>query len=245
LTSFAKFGTKLAPSIAFDKGLNGTPSLAFKYGEFVDFAQVARALGGDKPSPLDIYISYEVASGEGFHVFGIDSFNDIIATEAGRLFAKRFSDDASYSIGSFGQLQLAILDCFRDARKSFLEHPVMKKRADVVTSFYSLMLTATEKGRFYKIQIKFPIAGWPGDPSFPTIWKATIGTILQQNEGCLTTDSDAALFLSQLRNHIETARWDANFIKDGVKMYLWDDDTQALHQMVEMLSLINEPRDGE
>ncbi len=44
--------------------------------------------GAPTRDSLDLFLAYDIASGEGFEIFGIDGFNDVIMTEAGALFGE-------------------------------------------------------------------------------------------------------------------------------------------------------------
>ncbi|MBA3697762.1 MAG: hypothetical protein H0W78_02695 [Planctomycetes bacterium] len=94
------------------------------------------------PSLMDLFIAYDIASGEGFHLFGIDAFNDIIATHAGALFGA----DANFLSPNFifagdQKLKQNIEGHFKAARSEYLAHQVMQNRASIMNAFFSLMMS--------------------------------------------------------------------------------------------------------
>jgi len=161
-------------------------AVAFKYGaskvdrwkEIVDAIRIARAFGGTRPDALSLFMAYDIASFEGFHLFGIDAFNDVIATEAGSLLAM---DLKVPGIGItspetlWKQLEWTMLV----ARSEFLDHPVFSDRNRTLRAFYTSQLAYD--GRNFK-PLEFVLR-----QEHYVVWYRTLGMIVQQNADRLKT----------------------------------------------------------
>ena len=212
-------------------------------------AILARAYGGDKPSPLDIYAAYEIASFEGFHLFGIDAFNDLIATEAG----VRFSDEVrgGDNVETVSELKTDLHRAFKGAREAVLAHKLFKNRREVVDAFYAMHLSQERAGflgtrwqfrrflhepfwaeKFEELQAKDPVSydrliGKPPEYA-ATIWERTLGD-------CAARHARGADVATGIKDHFG-ASGDWSTPMPGLDQK----DTDMLNQMIEMLSFIDD-----
>lgn len=119
---------------------------------------------GKEPSPLDFFAAYDIASGECFHLFGADPFNDVIATQAGYLFSDSFLNYKvlplkESCLPDVTRLTVLVEENMSTARKQFRVHPslnyglgdgVPKAAKDaVLRSFLAMHLTCGKKDGKY------------------------------------------------------------------------------------------------
>jgi hypothetical protein len=207
-----------------------------KFKEMVDIITLARAFGAGRFSPLDIFIAYDLSSFEGFHIFGIDAFNDIVATEAGFVFSQNVQNGL---IGRDPAQLAALIDLsISTARKEFLRHNIMKERMAVVDSFSSLMTYM--KGNHFAPVVDPTWAAALGEDA-ATIWKKTTGMVIERNmtEGRLGTKEDRQTFITSVTQHIQGLSR-----RSGLSPFLTDDEANAIDQAIELLMLIDHPLDG-
>lgn len=186
--------------------------------------------GGGNINTLALYTVYDAVSREGFGHFGIDSFNDIICSEAGARLAQDLHD--GYLIKSADALRQKLEVIIKNARKDFLLQEVLISRKRALSAFLSVQ---------YYYEAPFFVLPSTGQPYNVWIWKRTIGTILQKNEAHLQNAEKATAFVNAVEAHLKTGQIEA--MDATAEGYAVDtDDTRALHQMVEVLSLIGTPR---
>ena len=181
----------------YDKYIRDTK----EWKELVDEMVCAKAFTTNgKPDPLSVYICYEIASGEGFHVFGHDSFNDIIATEGGRLFATELCAEPSAittQLAVVPQMEVK-LGASRDA---FLQHPVWAKkepRQTAENAFYSMFLAVNRNGT---VAATVKNSGFHGAGT--DVWRRTFWTILISVPFDDQYRKDAQGLLQDLQTHLE------------------------------------------
>ena len=85
---------------------------------------------GKEPTPLDFFTAYDIASGECFHLFGADPFNDIIATQAGYTFSNDFLNYKvlplkANCVPDIVQLMKLVENNMSSARKQFRSHAAL------------------------------------------------------------------------------------------------------------------------
>jgi len=207
---------------------------AEKRREFFDVANLAYAFGG---GPLDAFIAYDIASFEGFHVFAIDAFNDIIATEAGRLFAEALKKKTAKEIknATADSIRELLDDAFETARTSFASHKVL---VNAEAAFKGMLLATDGCGKFVPVVERYK---WKND----TIWRATLGTILHKNRESIESADDQAAFVEKIVNHLNAGigkdgNWEAitGKTKTGKAVSVSAEDVQSLNQVVEVLMLL-------
>ena len=210
------------------KGFNYGVKKSGQWKEVIDIFRMAQAFGPSKISALDFFLAYDIASGEAFHVFGIDAFNDVIATEAGFRMAKDLEDPKS-GIHDKATLKARLEKHMKEARAAFLSHPVMADKSKRLSAFYSVMMN--NNGTSF-VPVTVPYEG-----KSRAIWKQTLGTILQKNKSKLTTPAGRNDFVSKVVEVLEGMK---KTTYSGPEAKLSSDDIESLHQAIEMLSLLNE-----
>jgi PKD repeat protein len=196
-----------------------------KTKEFYDMEQLTTAYGR---TPLDVFLAYDIASFEGFHVFAIDALNDIIATEAGRIFAEELKKKTVAQIAGAGSIRTLMDAAFKAARDSFTKHKVL---VGARKAFYSMLLAVDGCGKFVPV---VELYEWTDD----TIWKATLGTILYGNKGKLTTAAEQDAFVKKIVDHLNNGIGKAGDWDDIKGVAVTAEDVEALNQMVEILMLL-------
>ena len=148
-----------------------------KFMELVDSVRLMSAFGGTADA-LSVFMAYDIASEEGFQVFGIDALNDIIATDAGARLAEELSKPGA-KITSVASLQESLESQMLAARKALLRHSLFSDKQTTLDAFYSVMTVMGAGGKYvpYKIAAPPSVAG-AGDQ---IMWQATLGTICQSN----------------------------------------------------------------
>jgi hypothetical protein len=121
------------------------------------------------------------------------------------------------------------------ARTQFLNHKVMRTRLRILYAFFTIN-TATDGTKF--IAPSFNRGG-----TTYTIWKSTLGTIVQANKDGLTSPAKELEFMNAVLAHAMDPSKRLTPMTGTWKLSVQDSD--ALYQIVEMLSLINEARAGE
>ncbi len=86
---------------------------------------------GRTPSPLDFFTAYDIASGECFHLFGVDPFDDIIATQAGYLFRDTLAEAKLPQVGktmmwNISEVVRLMEQDVRTARTQFRRHESLR-----------------------------------------------------------------------------------------------------------------------
>jgi hypothetical protein len=209
-----------------------------QWKELVDILTMARAFAahnGGAMTALDLFLAYDIASGEAFHVFGIDPLNDVVITQAGAEIAEALIVPGSPIIDK-PSLKVQLEAAIKTARGKFLTHPLNRDRRATARAFFSVMMAVDESSTTPFIPVKIPF----GNAEY-TIWKATIGTVVQSNLALLATDAGRTDFIKKV----------ANTIKDRTIVTLSDPkanltavEVEALHQVVEVLMLIDDPIPG-
>jgi hypothetical protein len=207
-----------------------------KYRELVDICTLARSLGSNWS--LDLFLAYDIASYEGFQVFGIDAFNDVISTEAGYRLAYDLSSPGS-TISTKESLKQRLEQHIIGARAAFLQHPLNANRDIMRDAFFSIVCSRTE--------VK---TTKPDDPTTPqneerhwTIWGSTLSTITDANwtwnrpVTYYTMEAKVDAWVQKLAQTIQE-QTEKN-INDPI-IRLGEPHVESLHQMVEMLMLIEE-----
>ncbi|GEM_PF-5668398 len=228
----AKYGDK----IAFDYVIQDSVQLK----EMVDVVTMARRFQGmGEIEPFNFFLAYDIVSNEGFNIFGIDSLNDVIATQAGFTFGVHYREPAS-TMGSRASLKAAVEEHMATARMKLRAHPVMDK-AKTVPAFLSVQ-SAVRDNRFVKLTVYAPTA-----PDGLDVWPETIGTAMQaievplakliKNEG---TDKD---FIDALVAHvgdITMRKTPFDQTIKGLRFQLSAEQTLVLFDVVEVLMFIDE-----
>ncbi|MCK4393861.1 PKD domain-containing protein, partial [Candidatus Bipolaricaulota bacterium] len=210
---------------AFIEAFAGPKAKEGKKREFYDVANLAYAFGGNH---LDAFIAYDIASFEGFHVFSIDALNDIIATEAGRIFAEELKKKTVAQIAGAGSIRTLMDAAFKAARDSFTKHKVL---VGARKAFYSTLLAIDGCGKFVPV---VELYEWTDD----TIWKATLGTILYKNRATLTTGEKQNAFVKKIVDHLKNGIGQAGAWGAVGGVAVTAEDVEALNQMVEILMLL-------
>lgn len=206
---------------------------------------IREALSGPPRDSLDLFLAYEVASGEGFNVFGLDAFNDAIATEAGAFLGEALQGDpaagiAPLVIDSKATLEKELEKVILQARKDLLKHPLFSPapaiRDRLITAFLSVQY-AHNGTNFVPVDAhKFP-----SSEGSPHVWKSTLGIMLDKNKAILKDPVKVKKFVEAVDEHLRLGGLAALPAAKGTLTAL---DVEALHQMIEMLSLIGEGRSG-
>jgi hypothetical protein len=201
-----------------------------QWKELIDILMIARAFaanGGGKMTALDLFLAYDIASGEAIHVFGIDPLNDVVITQAGARFAEVLTTPG-INIVDKKTLKAQIESTIRLAREDFLKHQLNKVRETTVTAFFSVLMATGGDSNNPFIPVSIP-------------WKSTVGTIAQANKALLNTVQGRKDFVTKV----------ADTLKDQSILTLADPkanltalDVAALHQMIEVLVLIDDPISG-
>ena len=198
-------------------------------GKFV--LVLSRAHGGDKPEGLDVFLAYEVASFEGFAVFGIDALNDSIATEAGHILAARIRGGKTF--GSQGELEEELDEVFASARQRVLLHDIFRDRKKARRAFFAMQLATDADGEFAPIFV-----------SGRVVWPATLGTVLYKNRKKLSTEAGRKLFVKFVEARFYPSEdWTKPI--SGLGITLSKGDMRGLNEIVEVLSLIDEEIPGQ
>lgn len=208
---------------------------AFRYGvaqdskwlELVDIMRMAMAGGADKISALDLFMAYDIASGEGFHIFGLDSFNDVIATDAGDLIGKELSQPGC-AITSKETLRQHLEADMAQARLDFLRHPRLADKDKVLQAFFKVQMSSNF--------IHFTPVSFGSVP----VWRATLGTICEKNKARFKNAQGRIDFINTVKATVTDMT--ATTSTDPVKATLDSTDVDALQQIVEMLSLLGQDR---
>ncbi len=213
-----------------------------------------KANTGREPTMLDLFVAYDIASGEGFHLFGGDAFNDIIATEAGGLFGadENYLTTQLFFADTY-QLSKNIEARFKEARNRFLNHTVLGERSVVLNAFFSLMMSTEEielpgsQPKAKKIGFKFVPVKMEFDGQEYFIWAETIGTIVQrQIELHKITKTDDPTQVDPVKEKALLDRIEKILIDRNVSSYSGNDaelsqaSVKSLYEMAEMYAFLTE-----
>ncbi len=212
-----------------------------KFQELVDVITLLRAFGGQEYKTIDVFMAYDLASFEGFHIFSMDSFNDVIATEAGAIFAERIEAQPAANVN---ELKDAIEFAMKEARKRFLNHKVFRDRVAITDSFASMMIYS-EGGECIPVREKY----WDGTGVDGVVWKKTLGMVIERNieAGTLADDPNPRdpdrkrrEFVKLVMEHLRGA----NRRNAGLPPYLTSLESDSLDAAIELLSLVDETIPG-
>ena len=202
--------------------------------------------GGPTRDSLDLFLAYDIASGEGFAIFGIDGINDVIMTEAGARLGEALQGNPAAGISplvvdSDTKLETEIEKYIREARQALLAHPVFSPapyaRDRAITALLSVQFNH-DGTSFVPVSAKYF--------STPHVWKSTLGICLEKNKGRLGDEASVKSFADEVEAHLRTGKLeeilpadpDPTKGKQGLSVM----DVEALHQTIEVLSFIGEGR---
>lgn len=212
--------------------------LADKWKELVDLVVCARGFTKNgEPAPLSFYIAYEIASGEGFHVFGHDPLSDIIATEGGRRFAEEMRRPDS-AISNKETVGVELEAKLADARTAFIEHPVWgrrKRKMRAEKAFYSLFVAVDATGALLPTVKN-------GGHHIPTkvVWDRTFSTLLSSTHFTNEYKADPAALLTALEAHLtDPSKRQTAFALNGNEV-ITGDRIAVMNEMIEVLMLLAE-----
>jgi hypothetical protein len=264
LTQLSSGRLLLGDTSTFDKAFGPKSEFHEKYKEFVDIALLTTSFSpGTADSTLDVFLAYDIASFEGFHLFGIDAFNDVIATYAGAKFATDVAlTRIKPSFDSAKALREQLEDNIQYAAIVFKDHRVFGKEEATHESFFSLMLATDAAGNFTLVFEPY----WQkvfadifkklrdqGDPRFTgktdaeleagaaklvAIWRSTLGLLLDKNKDKLKKPADRKGVVDAILDHLKNVEGD-NWDKKIPGLSNGTDDVHALHQMIEILILFS------
>ncbi len=225
-----------------DRAMNENANYKRKYMEFVDMALLLQSWGGQKPSTLDVFIAYDLASFEAFHLFGIDSLNDIVATAAGAVFGEMAGLSPYPPILSTAQTKAALNSSIETARTRFRAHRILNPKEQTRRSLYALLTSTDDQGQFLNSIVE---PHWAQDPRIgvqgATIWRLTIGAFCKKNETLFDTEEHRKEFINNLESHLTTtegSNWRAPFTS-SMGIVSTDRDVEMLHQAIEFLVLLH------
>jgi len=148
------------------------------YVELCKMATMLQAWEGNATrDTLDLALAYDIASGEGFGVFGIDPWNDVISTEAGALMGEALQtgtlNGVPIAITNVDELHGAIQTSYKLAREGLLGHPILSDLSKVRWAFLSSQFRH-DGTEYVNPRVKFDAGlGDAGD-----VYKSTLGQIL-------------------------------------------------------------------
>ncbi len=226
--------TTAGDETALSSALSANPHYARKLREVTDIAICARIWGGGgSTSSLDVYIAYDMASFEGFHLFGIDSFNDCIATQAGAILGWAVMDSLPpVLLTSAADLRRELDHYLGLARLVFSYHRVFGRtpHANARSALFALMLAVGATGNFIQIREQH----WN-----KVIWRSTIGRYLHKNVATIANPLTRDPFVAATRAHL-AATEGTDWRTPMAAPYVGDpDDIEALHQVIDLLTLFN------
>ncbi len=203
---------------------------------YIEFAKIALMtqvwFGRPTRDSLDLFLAYDIASGEGFDQFGIDALDDIMATEGGALLGETVA--GGFVFDSVDTFRSKTNETIQTARQGLLSHPVLNNRRRVLQAFLTVQYSYDNgTGKFASPRLTL----WPDSG----VWRSTMGMILQTNDRYLTSIQRYSQFAETVRQHLTKPgrRCEALNVPSTLP-YLSADDTQSLFEMVEVLSLIGE-----
>jgi hypothetical protein len=229
----------LGAASTHDKAMESSGLYKAKYMEFVDMALALQAWGATSPTTLDVFIAYDLASFEGFHLFGIDSLNDIVSTEAGAVFGERASLSPYPPLLSVADTKAAMTIAFETARSKFRAHRILNPKEQVRRSLYSLLTSTSESGDFLPTIVEKHWEAYVGTDK-ATIWRSTIGAFCKKNQALFDTDEKRDKFVKDVENHMaatESTNWRSPF-GSGSGIVSDENDVEMMHQAIEVLVLL-------
>jgi hypothetical protein len=211
-----------------------------RWYELVQTTRYSERFGnGNAADPMGAWIGYEIASGEGYQVSGIDSYSDIIATEAGRLFAERMLMPNSPVVDK-ATFMTELDKCFKDAREAFstaLANTLTTSRKRAQNMLFGLTTAMDQTGTFYT-----GFNGIPPAPNLP-IWKSTLGSMLDRIvTGWAPNSIQAreATLIADLSNHLsDVTKREAAFTATNGEA-LNSTQVRTLDDLIELLMFYGE-----
>lgn len=226
-----------------------------RWQETVDVIIISDRMSGPQADikSLDAFVAYEVASGEGFHVFGLDPFNDIIATQSGVLFAKILLLKKNSPIGKEDDVLPQLEDCCLKSRQQFIKQKVFdypNSRRVTIESFYSLHSAIDKANKQYATVVL------NNGPSLlyknKVIWASTISRMFWDNRDKWKDDNDKNDkkndFIAKLAEYVgDVKHWPkANSVNsdvvfngpNGEKLRVYQ--VRVLYEAIEMLMFLTE-----
>jgi len=182
-------------------------------------------------SPIKAWIGYEFASQEGYSWHGIDAFSDIIATEAGRLFAEDLLR-ADSAITTKASVLARLTTHFQQARASLVAYLKTQSTRQVLQQALLTCLTQTDpKTGLFAPNVK------NGGTLHPNaiIWKSTLSRMILENRSMWRNRQDEDAFVQALKTKL--LEYHQVAFRGPANELLVAEEMATLNQMIEVLML--------
>ena len=215
-------------ALAFYNGANLDNRREWK--EIIFTVRFSRDIG--RPiSPIKAWIGYEFASQEGYSWHGIDAFSDIIATEAGRLFAEDLLR-ADSAITTKASVLARLTTHFQQARASLVAYLKTQSTRQVLQQALLTCLTQTDpKTGLFAPNVK------NGGTLHPNaiIWKSTLSRMILENRSMWRNRQDEDAFVQALKTKL--LEYHQVAFRGPANELLVAEEMATLNQMIEVLML--------